>query len=207
MCRARGRPGSAARSGHTDDAVYVNEPDGFRDPFAFRMMLAHGENPVARARRRRARRRAALGRRARRRPARRAPSATGSPATLYERTPLDDRRAARASGGAGRPGSRLVAAARRARGSREPGASRVVVKSVQSALALEWIADRFQPRVLVVERNPFNVLASWSELGYVRNPRETAALIAAYAPRPLGHRAAGRRTRRTSRSRRSCSAC
>jgi hypothetical protein len=46
-----------------------------------------------------------------------------------------------------------------------------------SALCLEWITDRFRPRVLVVERNPLNVLASWNELGYVRNPRETAALI------------------------------
>jgi len=58
----------------------------------------------------------------------------------------------------------------------EPGRP-VVVKSVMSALCLEWITDRFQPRVLVVERNPLNVLASWSELGYVRNRRETAALI------------------------------
>ena len=32
--------------GRTEGAVYVNEPDGFRDPFAFRVMLARGENPI-----------------------------------------------------------------------------------------------------------------------------------------------------------------
>ena len=81
--------------GHTERATYVNEPDGFRDPFAFRTMLTHGENPVLD-------------------PGDPAPDlerlwagalAGGRPAgtwrdrlarTLYERTPLDDRRAARA---------------------------------------------------------------------------------------------------------------
>lgn len=42
----------------------------------------------------------------------------------------------------------------------------VVVKSVQSCLAVEWIAARFEPAVVVVERNPLNVLASWDELGH-----------------------------------------
>jgi hypothetical protein len=163
--------------GHTEQTAYVNEPDGFRDPFAFRTMLAHGENPIL------------------------DPGDTavdverlwagalagGQPAgtlrdraarSLYDRTPLDDRRAARARGHAtGRAG--LVARFAVARVA-APDASRVVVKSVQSALALEWIVERFGPHVLVVERNPFNVLASWNELGFVRNPRETAA-IATYA--------------------------
>jgi hypothetical protein len=61
----------------------------------------------------------------------------------------------------------------------------VVVKTVQSALAIEWITERFRPRVLLIERNPFNVLSSWHELGYVRNPRETAS-VAAYARRRWG---------------------
>jgi hypothetical protein len=181
--------------GHTDDTVYVNEPDGFRDPFAFRVMLARGENPILS-------------------PGDDAPDvdrlwagalAGGRPAgtvrdriarALYERAPVDARREARASGGAG--GSlalaarlavprvaepRCAAAATGPPGASQPGnkgaetSKRVVVKSVMSALCLEWITDRFRPRVLVVERNPLNVLASWSELGYVRNPRETAALI------------------------------
>jgi hypothetical protein len=163
--------------GHTDRTVYVNEPDGFRDPFAFKVMLARGENPILT-------------------PGDEAPDvdrlwagalAGGRPAgtvrdriarTLYDRSPLDERRAARASGSAG---GRLGLAARLAvpRVAEQGVATseRVVVKSVMSALCLEWITDRFRPQVLVVERNPLNVLASWSELGYVRNPRETAALV------------------------------
>ena len=163
--------------GHTEQTAYVNEPDGFRDPLAFRMMLAYGENPILD-------------------PGDAAPDvealwagalAGGRPAgtirdrlarLLFERTPLDDLRTARARGHAsGRAGlAARFAVARVA----APDASRVVVKSVQSALALEWIVGRFEPRVLVIERNPLNVLSSWSELGYVRNPRETTA-IAAYA--------------------------
>lgn len=167
--------------GHTENTAYVNEPDGFRDPLAFRTMLTHGENPVLE-------------------PGQPAPDvdalwrgafAGGQPAgtvrdrlarALYERTPLDTLRAARARGHAeGLAGlAARLAVARVA----VPGA-RVVVKSVQSALALEWIADRFQPRVLIIERNPLNVLSSWNELGYVRNPRETAA-VSAYAKQRWG---------------------
>jgi hypothetical protein len=167
--------------GHTENTAYVNEPDGFRDPLAFRTMLAYGENPVLER-------------------GQVAPDiealwagalAGGRPAgtvrdrlarALYERTPLDALRAARAAGHAsGKAGlAARLAVARVA----EPGA-RVVVKSVQSALALDWIADRFEPRVLVIERNPFNVLSSWNELGYVRNPRETEA-ISAYARKRWG---------------------
>jgi hypothetical protein len=161
--------------GHTERATYVNEPDGFRDPFAFRTMLGHGEYPV-------------LG------PGDRAPDlerlwagalAGGRPAgtwrdrlarTLYERTPLDERRAARAQHRAtGR--LRLVTRLAEPRVT-EPDATNVVVKSVQCALELEWIAAHFRPQILVVERNPFNVLASWAELGYVRSPHELSVMTA-----------------------------
>jgi hypothetical protein len=163
--------------GHTERAAYVNEPDGFRDPLAFRTMVDHGENPILA-------------------PGDKAPDverlwagalAGGRPAgtirdrlarAIYERTPLDQLRAVRAAGRAsGRAGlAARLAVARVA----DPDGARVVVKSVQSALALDWIVHRFAPQVLLVERNPFNVLASWAELGYVRNAREAAA-IAAYA--------------------------
>lgn len=164
--------------GHTDGTAYVNEPDGFRDPLAFRVMVERGENPVLV-------------------PGEHAPDverlwagalAGGRPAgtardraarLLYDRSPLEARRAARA---AGRASGRLALAARLAVPRVADPAPRVVVKTVMSALSLEWITERFDPRVLVIERNPFNVLASWSELGYVRNPRETTA-ITAYARR------------------------
>jgi hypothetical protein len=46
------------------------------------------------------------------------------------------------------------------------GPSQVVVKSAHSAFAAEWIAARFRPRVVVVLRHPYNVIASWTELGW-----------------------------------------
>ena len=164
--------------GHTDGTAYVNEPDGFRDPLAFRVMVDRGENPVLV-------------------PGEDAPDierlwagalAGGREAgtvrdraarLLYDRSPLEARRSARA---AGRATGTLGVAARLAVPRVADAASRVVVKTVQSALSLEWVSDRFSPRVLLIERNPFNVLSSWHELGYVRNPRETAA-ITAYARR------------------------
>jgi hypothetical protein len=168
--------------GQSAQAVYVNEPDGFRDPYAFRVMLTRGENPVLV-------------------PGEPAPDferlwsgalAGGRPAgslrdraarALYERAPLDDRRAARARGHAsGR--LRVVTLLARPR-VHDPDARHVVVKSVQCALALEWIAARFHPRVLIVERNPLNVLASWAELDYVRSERERA-VMEAYARRAWG---------------------
>jgi hypothetical protein len=56
----------------------------------------------------------------------------------------------------------------------------VIVKSVRSELAMDWLVARFRPRILLVERNPLNVLASWIELDYVRDQEEAAA-VAGYA--------------------------
>src|SRR5581483_6752287 len=41
-----------------------------------------------------------------------------------------------------------------------------VVKSVYVPLALEWIVDRYGPRVLIVRRHPLDVLASHLKLGW-----------------------------------------
>jgi hypothetical protein len=38
---------------------------------------------------------------------------------------------------------------------------RVLVKSVNSAFSLEWIAQRYGPKVVVLHRNPLNVISSW----------------------------------------------
>lgn len=159
--------------GHTEGAVYVNEPDGDHDPFAFRARRGHliapalapgdaapdyarlwagafaGGRPPRALRARVARR-------------------------LYASTPLADRWEAWLGG----PVSvrlRLAAALALPREA-IPEAEHVVVKSVRSELSVEWIAARFSPTVLVVERNPLNVLSSWVELGYVRDPREAAAV-------------------------------
>lgn len=37
----------------------------------------------------------------------------------------------------------------------------VIVKSVNSTFTLDWIARRYQPRVVVLRRNPLNVVSSW----------------------------------------------
>ncbi|HZB50868.1 MAG TPA: sulfotransferase, partial [Mycobacteriales bacterium] len=55
-------------------------------------------------------------------------------------------------------------------------AEHVVVKSAHASFAAEWIAAEFRPRVVVVLRHPFNVVASWTDLGWGgcgldRNPR------------------------------------
>ncbi len=51
--------------------------------------------------------------------------------------------------------------------SRPQGAPRhIVVKSAHGPLAVEWIAARFEPQVVVVVRHPLNIIASWTELGW-----------------------------------------
>jgi hypothetical protein len=47
-----------------------------------------------------------------------------------------------------------------------PGrAPHVVVKSIYAMFAVDWIAACYQPRVIVIQRNPLNVISSWAELG------------------------------------------
>jgi hypothetical protein len=47
-----------------------------------------------------------------------------------------------------------------------PASGPLVVKSVHCARSLEWAALRFGPAVVVVERHPFGVIASWRKLGW-----------------------------------------
>lgn len=61
-------------------------------------------------------------------------------------------------------------------------APNVVVKSVHSCCAVEWIANRFAPTVVVVERHPLNVLASWKEYGFGASA-DIASELADYAKR------------------------
>jgi hypothetical protein len=47
----------------------------------------------------------------------------------------------------------------------------VVVKSVHAMMTLEWLADRYGPRVVIMRRNPLNVVSSWMEHDFtVPNP-------------------------------------
>lgn len=42
----------------------------------------------------------------------------------------------------------------------------LVVKSVFVGLALEWIAQRYGPRIVVIERDPIPMILSWLRLGF-----------------------------------------
>ena len=79
------------------------------------------------------------------------------------RRPQDDRDRA---GHPAATGTFRLAGALAAR--REPPEARrhTVVKSVFCARSLEWLAERFGPRVVVVTRHPFAVIGSWYELGW-----------------------------------------
>lgn len=55
--------------------------------------------------------------------------------------------------------------------------AQTVVKSVHVSLALEWIAQRFRPKVLVVLRHPLNILASHIELGWHDSGLDTQPLL------------------------------
>lgn len=48
----------------------------------------------------------------------------------------------------------------------QPGDPPVLVKSVHASLAAEWVAARWRPRVVVVLRNPLNVVGSHVALGW-----------------------------------------
>ncbi len=168
--------------GRTDGSVYVHEPDGDHDPFAFRARLGHNVAPALAAGdvdenyHRLFAGAFAGGRYAgtlRDKVARR----------IYAGVPVEDRWRAWLDGSIS-PTLRLVSALAVPRVD-EPGARNVIVKSVRSELAMEWLVEQFQPRVLLVERNPLNVLASWIELEYVRDAKESAA-VAVHAKQRWG---------------------
>ena len=187
--------------GHTENTAYVNEPDGFRDPLAFRTMLAYGENPVLE-------------------PGEPAPDmealwtgalAGGRPAgtvrdrlarALYERTPLDA--AARRAGAGPRLGeSGTGRAPRRAPGRRTRRLGGGEVRAVGARAGVDrrpvptpGARDRAQPVQRAVELDRARLRAEPSrDRGDLRRTRGSAG--------PSSRRPTGRRT---SRSRRSCSA-
>jgi hypothetical protein len=73
-----------------------------------------------------------------------------------------------------------------------PAPGPLVVKSVHCARSLEWVADAFSPAVVLVERNPFGVIASWRKLGwddFLDNDRaalQHSATVLGVDPPPAG---------------------
>ncbi|HEX4578488.1 MAG TPA: sulfotransferase [Candidatus Dormibacteraeota bacterium] len=43
----------------------------------------------------------------------------------------------------------------------------VIAKSVYAAFAMDWLVDRYSPRVVLIERHPIDVVCSWMRLGFV----------------------------------------
>ena len=158
--------------GRTQRARDVHEPDGDHDAFAFRRAAGYAPNPVLR-------------------PGEPHPDwvrlwagvfAGGQPSSalrgraaryLYAKTPVADRWDAWLGG---RPTARLRVAAALAEPRGGSGSEPVVAKSVRASFSVEWIAQRFQPKVLVVERNPLNVLSSWITLDFLNDARQLRAL-------------------------------
>ncbi|MFM8972896.1 MAG: hypothetical protein ACKOOG_09715 [Actinomycetota bacterium] len=158
--------------GHTAGAAYVNAPDGDTEPYAFTARLGFGGPPhldpdddhAAYVR-------LWIG----------AFAGGGRPRTPTARaaryldagaTPADRFRAWYGGGTTAR--LRLVRAWARPMVA-VPAARHVIVKTVRAEFTAEWIAARFAPTVLLVERNPLNVLASWIDLGYALDEREFRA--------------------------------
>lgn len=155
--------------GATDGTAYVNEPDGFREPLALKIMLKYGEHPYIPS-------------------GEHAPEyerlwgsafSGGLPSRalrdkaarfIYDRTPLDERRAARSTGEV--PLRLRIVQALAQPYAASPDARHVVVKSVQGCLSTDWILEHVDARVILIERNPFNVLSSWRDLGFVSEGRE-----------------------------------
>jgi hypothetical protein len=170
--------------GVTPGARYVDEPDGFRDAFAFKVMMTFGEyanlvpGDVAPEYRRLWAGAFAGGVRAS------GPGARFAEWT-YHRAGTPARQRARR----GDQVSPWLAAALRTAVPpvADTRARHVVAKSVQCPLAVEWIAHEFDPRVVVLFRHPLNTIASWRDMGFVasgaRNPREHAVLTEVAAAR------------------------
>jgi hypothetical protein len=169
--------------GRSRGAVYVHEPDGATDPFAFRAQMRDGTThyPVlhagdeAREHERLWFGAFAGGKRpgtVRDRIARRA----------YARVSDRDKVAARSTGGLSiemRVSERMAVPR-----VRDDSARAIVVKSVNAALSAEWIYERWTPAVLVVERDLRNVIASWLALGFGGTiPKVYATVVAEAAER------------------------
>ncbi|HEX5613928.1 MAG TPA: sulfotransferase [Acidimicrobiia bacterium] len=167
--------------GRCTDTRYVHEPDGTSEVFALRakrgrpVHLALDPHDVARDYERLWAGAFAGGHRSRSARAR-------LTKRLFDQASLRDRTTART-------GERVTPALRLAVALAQPlGAApsqHVVVKSVHACLAAEWIATRFAPRVVVVERHGLNVLASWKQLGHGARP-DSLAHLAEFAARAWG---------------------
>jgi hypothetical protein len=95
----------------------------------------------------------------------------------------------------GREGVLLAAAASLGGPQRLERSGPRIVKSVYAPLCAEWLADRYDVPVVVVQRTPINIVSSWLELGWLEatepdplaslSPETLAALSERYGDPPL----------------------
>jgi Sulfotransferase family len=73
-----------------------------------------------------------------------------------------------------------------------PGApEHTVAKSVMAHFSLQWIWERFHPRVVIIQRNPLNVVSSWITLNvHGFDIHRRAAILERFAE-PIGIRSPG----------------
>lgn len=148
----------------TPAATYVHEPDGVHEPFAYRARVRDGLGAqVALRPGEQAREYERLWRGAFAGGRRSVSPRERLAGWVYRGVPAEVRRRARETG-------KLPMALRVATSCATPlrarnDVSTVVAKSVNAALAGEWLWERFRPEVLVVTRDVRNVVASWLEIG------------------------------------------
>jgi hypothetical protein len=61
------------------------------------------------------------------------------------------------------------------------GERNVVVKSVYAVATAEWLATRYAPRVVVVDRNPLNIVSSWLDVGIPPDEVELSPWVRPFA--------------------------
>lgn len=65
-------------------------------------------------------------------------------------------------------------------------AETVVTKSVFAAFAVDWLVERYAPRVILIERNPVDVVSSWMRLDFEVGDLATRERIRSEYVEPLG---------------------
>ena len=156
--------------GNADGATFVHEPDGSHEPFAIKAKRGYGRH-------------IALDHDAQAPLVERMWSGafSGGDRTpnlrarvakrLMDPIPIGERTAARHGD---RPTARMQLVLALATPQGPVDADHVVVKTVLSSFCIEWVASRFDPQIVVIERDPRNAIASWIDMRMAGDPRENA---------------------------------
>jgi hypothetical protein len=174
--------------GHASDVRFVSEPDNeTQHPFAVRAKAGLGRWPVLDAGDRAPEDYETLWDLALAGMTQRRSPAWAAGKILLKGAGREELRVAFGPDGGFSPRLRSVRALAR-KPKRPSPAGTVLVKSVHAPLALEWIAARWRPRVLLVRRHPLNIIASWNGLGWGGLRIDLHPLVRERYVEPLGIR-------------------